>query len=320
MKNMGFEGRKKGIAAALSSAVFLGVVPIFGKLAFSFGFSPFAVIAIRTTIAALLMLLTMLIQMRAFFYIYPVGLIGCLLAGFVNGLGSILYYTALNRLDAGVGHMLYSFYPLFVALWLLLDRQSITRLTILRLAITIPAVFLLILPGGKPVDMPGALMMLGSAILYALHMLINQRILFDVPAQTVTLYTLLSMAVTVDIAFAIADRSLPALTIAWWPVLAMAAITFFSRLTLFLGIKHLGGLQTALLGLAELIVTVALAQVWLGEHLSLYQWIGAFLLILSLILVGFDKITPQKRNTAGLLAWLNPPQISPGDVPWHSQP
>jgi drug/metabolite transporter (DMT)-like permease len=216
--------------------------------------------------------------------------------------------------------MLYSFYPLFVAIWLLLDRQSITRLTILRLAITIPAVFLLILPGAKPVDLPGALMMLGSAILYALHMLSNQRILFEVPAQTVTLYTLLSMAVTVDIAFVIADRSLPAITITWWPVLAMAAITFFSRLTLFLGIKHLGGLQTALLGLAELIVTVALAQVWLGEHLSLYQWMGAFLLILSLILVGFDKITPQKRNTAGLLAWLNPPQISPGDVPWHSQP
>ena len=49
----------------------------------------------------------------------------------------------------------------------------------------------------------------------------------------------------------------------------MALITFFSRLTLFMGIKHLGGLQTALLGLAELFVTVILAQVWLGEHLSI---------------------------------------------------
>jgi drug/metabolite transporter (DMT)-like permease len=317
---MGFDGRKKGITAALSSAVFLGVVPIFGKLALDYGFSPYAVIAIRTTIAALLMLLLMLVQMRAFFYIYPVGLVGCLLAGFVNGMGSILYYTALSRLDAGVGHMLYSFYPLFVALWLLLDRQSITRLTVLRLAITIPSVILLILPGAKPVDLPGTLMMLGSAMLYALHMIINQRILYEVPAQTVTLYTLLSMAVTVDIAFVIADRSLPVLSTIWWPVLAMALITFFSRLTLFLGIKHLGGLQTALLGLAELIITIALALTWLGERLAPLQWAGAFLLLLSLVLVGFDKITPQKRNTAGLLAWLNPPKISPGDVPWSSQP
>jgi drug/metabolite transporter (DMT)-like permease len=317
---MGSEGRKKGISAALSSAVFLGMVPIFGKLAFGFGFSPLAVIAVRTTIAALLMLILILIRMRQFFYIYPVGLYGCLLAGFINGLGSILYYTALSRLDAGVGHMLYSFYPLFVALWLLLDRQSITRLTIFRLVVTIPAVFLLILPGDKSVDLPGALMMLGSAVLYALHMLINQRILYEAPAPTVTLYTLLAMAATVDIAYVTTGFGAPAFSSLWWPVLSMALITFFSRLTLFLGIKHLGGLQTALLGLAELIVTVLLAQVWLGEHLALAQWIGAGLLILSLILVGFDKITPQKRNSTGWMAWLNPPKINPGDVPWSSQP
>lgn len=313
-------GHNKGISAALSSAIFLGMVPIFGKLAFEAGFSPFAVIAVRTTIAALLMLLLMLAQMRQFFYIYPVGLVGCVLAGFVNGLGSILYYTALSRLDAGVGHMLYSFYPLFVALWLLLDRQSITRLTILRLALTIPAVVLLILPGQKAVDLPGALMMLGSAVLYALHMLINQRILYEVPAQTVTLYTLLAMAATVDVAFLFTDRSFPALDRIWWPVLAMALITFFSRLTLFLGIKHLGPLQTAMLGLAELFVTIVLAQVWLDEILTLPQWAGAALLTISLVLISFDKITPQKRNSKSWLAWLNSPKIHAGDVPWSSQP
>ncbi len=317
---MGYETRKKGISAALSSAVFLGMAPIFGKVALVSGFSPFAVIAIRTSIAALLMLVLMLVCTRQFFYIFPVGLAGCLLAGFVNGLGSILYYTALSRLDAGVGHILYSFYPLFVALWLLLDRQSITRMTILRLAITIPAIFLIILPGQKTVDIPGALMMLGSAILYALHMLINQRILYEVPAQTVTLYTLLAMAATVDIAFLFSSRQLPAVTTIWWPVLAMALITFFSRLTLFVGIKHLGPLQTALLGLAELFVTVLLAQVWLGEKLSPPQWLGAALLTISLFLVGFDKITPQKRNTKGWLAWLNPPKIRPDNIPWSSQP
>lgn len=313
---MGQEGKKKGISAALSSAVFLGIVPIFGKMALDSGFSPYAVVAVRTTIAALLMLTLILINMRQFLYIYPVGLVGCLLAGFVNGLGSILYYTALSRLDAGIGHMLYSFYPLFVALWLLLDRQSITRLTILRLIITIPAVILLVMPGDKMVDLPGALMMLGSAILYALHMIINQRILYEAPAQTVTLYTLLAMAATVDIAFLITRPGVPTFTQIWWPVLAMGLITFFSRLTLFMGIKHLGTLQTALLGLAELLVTIVLAQIWLGEKLAFSQWAGTVLLMLSLFLVGFDKITPQKRSTKGLLAWLNPPKIRPGDIPW----
>lgn len=309
--------RSKGITAALSSALFLGMVPVFGKLAMSMGFSPFAVIAVRTTVAALLILILMLIRMRSFIYIYPVGLIGCLLAGMINGLGSILYYNALGRLDAGVGHMLYSFYPLFLALWLLMDRQPITRLTILRLAIALPAVSLLVLTGHETVDLLGALMMIGSATLYALHMLINQRILYEAPAPTVTLYTLLAMAVTVDLAFLTANAALPELSLNWWPALLMALITFFSRLSLFMGIKHLGGLQTSLLGLAELIVTLAMAHLWLGEKLTAAQWTGALLLMVSLILVGFDKITPQKRITTGWLGWLNPPKI-PADIKWRS--
>lgn len=315
---MGSEGRKKGIIAALASAAFLGAVPIFGKLAMLFGFSPLAVIAVRTTIAATLMLILMLVNMRPFFYIYPIGIVGCLLAGFINGLGSILYYSALSRIDAGVGAMLYSFYPLFVALWLLVDRQPITRLTVFRLVLTLPAVILLLIPGQRPVDIMGALMMLASACLYALHMLINQRILFEAPAPTVTFYTLLAMALTVDAALLISHQWLPSFTIPWWPVLAMALITFFSRFALFMGIKHLGGLQTALLGLAELVVTVVLAQVWLGEHLSYWQWIGAVMLIITLMLVGFEKITPQKRSSTGMLAWLNAPKVKPTDFPWGS--
>jgi drug/metabolite transporter (DMT)-like permease len=316
---MGSEGRKKGIYAALSSALFLGMVPIFGKIAINGGFSPLAVIAVRTSIAALLMVGVMYFKMRPFFYIYPVGLIGCLLAGVINGLGSILYYTALSRVDAGVGHMLYSLYPLFMALWLLIDRQPITRLTIFRLALTLPAIFLLVLPGKNGVDLLGASMMLGSAVLYALHMLINQRILYEAPAPTVTLYTLLAMAITVNAAFLLSVQRFPADSVSWWPVLAMALITFFSRLALFTGIKHLGGLQTALLGLAELLITVITAHLLLGETFSLLQWFGAALLSFSLILVGFDRITPQKRNSTGWLAWLNPPKITTPDVPWSSR-
>jgi drug/metabolite transporter (DMT)-like permease len=314
------DGRKKGIIAALSSAVFLGAVPIFGKLAMGAGFSPLAVIAVRTSIAALLMLLLMAVQMRAYFYIYPVGLVGCLLAGLINGLGSVLYYTGLSRINAGVAHMLYSFYPLFVAFWLLLDRQPITRLTLLRLIIMLPAVFLLIMPGQNTVDLLGALMMLSAAVMYALHLLINQRILFEAPAPTVTLYTLLAMAFTVDVAHVLTGQQITAPSLAWSPVLAMALITFFSRLTLFIGIKHLGGLQTAMLGLAELIITILLAQLWLGERMAPAQWIGAGLLALSLVLVGYDKITPQKRSSTGWLAWLNAPRVTPTDFPWHSQP
>jgi drug/metabolite transporter (DMT)-like permease len=236
----------------------------------------------------------------------------------LNGAGSILYYTAFSRLDASIGHLLYSFYPLFVAIWLFIDRQPVNRLTYFRLLLAIPGVTLLILSGRKSVDLLGAAMMLGAAILYALHLLVNQRVLYEVPAQTVTFYTLLSMGATVIIPYLIFDHRLPPGGTPWWPVLGMALFTFFSRITLFLGVKHLGGMQTALLGLGELLITVLLAVIWLGEQLTPVQWFGAGLLAGSLFLVGYERNAVQKRYTTGLLAWLNPPHINPTDFPWES--
>jgi drug/metabolite transporter (DMT)-like permease len=307
---------RKGVSAALASALFLGVVPIFGKAAILSGFTPFAVIAIRSLIATLLMLVVTVIWKRQFFYIYPVGLAGCLLAGIINGLGSILYYSALSRLNAGIGHLLYSFYPLFVAFWLVVDRQPITKLTGFRLILSVPAVLLLVQTNQGVIDLVGSAMMLASAILYALHLLINQRILYEAPAPTVTLYTLLGMTITVILGFLIMDAKLPIPGVAWWAVLSMALITFFSRFALFIGVKHLGGLQTSLLGLSEIFVTLFCSRVFFGERLSTEQWFGVVLLAFSLILIGFDRGNNHKRQTTGWLSWLNPTKIPAADLNW----
>ncbi len=309
--------RVRGIRAALASAFFLGFAPIFGKLSILSGFSWMAVVALRTGIASLLLVALMLLFQRQFFYIYPVGVVGCLLAGLANGIGSLFYYNALGRIDASVGQLLYSFYPLFVALWLVVDRQRVSKLTLVRLTLSIPAVYLLIRTAHEPVDLVGAGMMLVAALFYALHLLINQRVLYDIPSPTVTLYTLLAMSLVVIPAYLLFDRQLPGPATPWWPVVALALITFLSRLTLFMGVKHIGGMQTALLGLGELIVTMILAQWWLGEKLSPLQWVGAALLGGSLLLVGFDKGGPEKRHTRGLLSWLHPPELHP-EIHWQS--
>ena len=313
--------RSKGIQAALASAISLGMAPIFGKQALLFGFGPLAVVFLRTGIAFLVILSLMAIFRRSFFYIYPFGLVGCVVAGAINGFGSIFFYVGLSRIDASVGQLIYSFYPLFLAFWLMLDRQHIRKLTVFRLLLSFPGVILLISTGEKSIDLLGALFMLISAVLYALHLLINQRILYEVPAPTVTLYTLLAMSGTVTLAFLFFDRFVPQVDVNWWPILGMAFITFISRITLFFGVKHLGGLQTAILGLGELLVTVILAHWWLGESLTLFQWCGAFLLIMSMFLIGFDKYLPEKRHdTHGWLSWLNPPRIDTSDLPWQSPP
>jgi drug/metabolite transporter (DMT)-like permease len=309
--------QKKGIFAGLFSAIMLGLAPIFGKLAMNGGFSPLILVAFRSGVAGFLLLMIFLVFKRKYLAIYPIGLLGCAVAGLLNGLGSIFYYTAISRMDASVAQLLYSFYPLFVALWLLLDKQKLRKLTLLRLIITLPGVYLLLGLGKTNPDWIGAIMILGSAILYALHLIINQRILFEVPSPTVTLYTLLSMFVVTLIAYLIFDRSLPVQGSNWLPMIGMALIVFVSRLSLFVGVKHLGGLQTSILGLGELLTTIVVAHFWLGETLTLIQWMGALLLAGSLALVGFDKPTQEKRRRTGWLAWLNPPKFKSTQPTWE---
>jgi drug/metabolite transporter (DMT)-like permease len=309
------QGKLIGILAAAGSAFFLGLTPIFGKIALQFGFSPLFIVTFRSILATILVFLFLLIIDRSYLRIYSLGLFGCAIAGFINGIGSILFYSALSFLDASIGQLLYSFYPLMVAFWLLLDRQPITRLTILRLFISIMGAFLLISASTQKVSIQGAAMMIGAAALYGLHLIINQKVLYEAPTPTVTFYTLLSMSATVSLAYIVFDFNIPPVSPILWPVIMLGIITAVSRVTLFLGIKNLGGMQTALLGLGELLVTVLTAQIFLNEMLSPLQWVGAILLIVSLILVGFDKLPPQKRRIKGMLSWLSPPEVNPTELP-----
>jgi len=308
-------GQVTGIQAALVSAVFLGLAPIFGKQAITLGFSPLAVVALRTSIAAGIFLSLVAIFWRPYLYIYPAGVIGCGLAGAINGLGSLFYYMALGRLSVSVGQLLYSLYPVFLVIWLIIDRQPPSRLTYIRMGLALLGVLFLTSFKSAQVDWIGVGLMLAASVLYAIHLPINQRVLYDIPAPTVTLYTLLAMSAVVVPAYFIFDRHLPPTGASWTPVLLLTIVTFFSRLTLFLGIKKLGGMQTALLGLGELLVSITVGHVWLHENLQTVQWIGAALLGLSLILISFEKIKPEQRRARGLLGWLRPPEIPP-EIPW----
>jgi len=305
-----------GISLALISACMIGLTPVFGKLAITAGLPPLAVVAARTTGATLLILMLVLIVNRRYLYIYPVGLGGCVLAGCLNGIGSLLFYSSLARIDASLAQLLFSFYPIFVALVLYFDGLRYRPVTILRLAFSIPAVYLLLQAATARFDLLGILFALGAGILYALHIPINQRVLYEVPAPTVTLYTLLSMTAIVIPAYLLfSPRVANMPSSAWMPLLSLTIATFISRITLFAGVKSIGGLQAALIGLSELFVTVLLSIFWLGESLTWMQWLGAALLFGLLVLAGFEDPGSRQTRVSGWLHWLRPPLPPASDDP-----
>jgi drug/metabolite transporter (DMT)-like permease len=190
-----------------------------------------------------------------------------------------------------------------------LDKQSLSKLTIFRIVIASLSAYLLTRSNAGHIDLVGVLFMLIAAALYALHLPINQRVLYDVPAPTVTVYTLMAMSMIVIPSYFLFDRSWPTGNPSWLPVLGLTAVTFCSRLMLFLGVKHIGGMQTALLGLGELLVAIVFSHLWLGENLTQLQWMGTAGLGVSLLLVWFEKPPSNPFPTRGLLGWIQPPEF-----------
>jgi len=282
----------QGIFAALLSALVLGLAPTFGKQAINAGTPALSVVALRTVLASLSLWLVfgLLPDTRRFVYIYLVGLWGCLAAGVINGLGSLMYYSGLARLDASLAQMLYTLYPIFLTLFLRLEGHVISRFTIFRLALALVAAYLLVQHGPVQTDWLGAALMVGAGLFYAAHLAVNQRVLYDVPAPTVALYTLSAMAITVSVGYLAAGLpALPPNAGAWQAVLLLTAVTLISRLALFTGLKRLGGVQAALIGLCELLVTILSAFVLLGEKIMALQWLGAALLAASVLLVARES-------------------------------
>jgi drug/metabolite transporter (DMT)-like permease len=185
-------------------------------------------------------------------------------------------------------------YLVFVTVFLRLAGQTISLLTILRTALTIGAIYLLTQGGVGPADWLGVGMMLVAAITYAIQLVLSQRIMLDIPAPTMTLYAITAMAAVVTGAWFIAPVDLALVSTDGWQAIGlMALVTALSRLTLFLGVKAMGSIQTALLGVSEVVVTIVIAAVFLGERLTMLQWVGAAVLMVSIFLVRFEKGVPR---------------------------
>ena len=79
-------------------------------------------------------------------------------------------------------------------------------------------------------------------------------------------------------------------------ILALGTTTTISRLAMFSALRQVGGVETSLGSLLELLVSLVLAFLLLGERLTSVQWVGGALLMASVALMARD---PGMRLAGG---------------------
>ena len=294
------------IGVGLSTPLFLGVAPIFGKLAINAGADSFTVAAWRTVIAVVLLWVLFALFARRFIYIYPAGLLGCVVVGVVNGVGSLFYYGGLGMLNASQAQLLNGMYLMFVVLLTRMAGEKLDKRTILRVILALIALVIITSAGRGATDWLGVGLMLANALMFAGTVILSQYVLFEMPSPTATLYILTTMAILVAMVWAVVGKPMTGdvLQNALPPIVALAVSTALSRLALFAGVKFLGSLQTAVLALAEIGVALALAFFVLGDRLTSAQVVGVGFLTVSIMLIRPRDILARGLNPNRLLSNL----------------
>jgi drug/metabolite transporter (DMT)-like permease len=267
------------------------------------GVDAFSVAALRTILAVVLLWTIYLISYRRYLYIYPAGLIGCVAIGIINGISSLFYYGGLSYVDASLAQLLNGMYLVFALLLSRLGGQRFDQRTVFRIGLAVVALVLLTGVGSSPVNWLGVSLMLMNALLFATTMILSQGVLFEMPAQTATLYILTTMGVVVTIAWLVVGElpSSESINDAIFPLVALAITTMLSRLAMFTGVKAIGGLQTAIIAVMEIGVSLILAYVVLGDRLNEVQAVGVGLLIWCLLLFRPRDIQELRFNPRTLI-------------------
>ncbi len=293
----------QGVAAAFLTPVLLGVAPIFGKQAIGLGADPFTVAAVRTVIAVVLLWIFYLIFLRKSIFIYPAGLLGCVVVGVVNGIGSLFYYSGLGLLDASLVQLLNGAYLVFAVLLSRLGGEQINRSIALRVALASLALVMLTGFGHDAVNWLGVGLMLGSALMFAGTVILSQYVLYEMPPTTATLYILSTMAVIVVMVWAAVGNSLSSavLEAAFPPILILGVTTALSRLAMFASVAVFGSLRTAIIAVGEIAVALVLAYFVLGDRLTTIQVIGVGVLLFTMLLVRSTDLLPRGFNPNELL-------------------
>lgn len=268
------------MALALGSATGFGVMPVLGKVAYDDGAEPGGVLAVRFAIAAV----ALLVLARALGQPLPRDrrlAVLALLGGFGYVGMSLCYFTALERISAGLtALLLYVFPALVVVLSAVLSRERPRPLAAGCVALALAGTALTIGPvqGGQG---SGVALGLGAALVYAVYIVASSRV-HGVGAFAMSAVVLTAAAGTTGGLAAVTRPALPSSATAWLALVGVALLGTVVAVTAFFGaLALIGPSDASVLSTVEPVVSVVVAGLVLGERLSATQVAGGAVVLLA---------------------------------------
>ena len=267
--------------AAFATVAFSSATPI-GRAAITSGINPTALVAARFFLTTLLFTVTFAVSSPQVFRIDLRGLILCSLAGITGSSAILTYFWALRDVNGSLAAMIVSLYPMLVLGLLALRGEKFSSRNLVRVALGLVGIYLLIGPGGN-MSGHGFLLLLGTVVSFAVHIIIVQWYLGAYRTRTVTYYVTTVMTCVIAIAWLLGGFVWREPGVAGWISIGFLALvpSFLGALAFYAAIRLIGGGQMALFAPAETLLAVVWSILFLGERLAPLQIVGTFLIISS---------------------------------------
>ena len=261
--------KTKGAIYGCISAVSYGLNPLCAKALYAEGVNTNTVLFYRFAFGVAILGLMMLASRQSFRLTRREGLVLTLL-GALFAFSSITYFISFHYLSAGVAATLVFAYPVMVAIIMaLFFRERLGWPSLLAIALTVGGIALLYQgDDGKPISLPGFVIVMVSALAYALYIVVVNRSRIVMSSVKLTFYAMLVCLLCI-------------------------ALCYMAK-----AIHLIGSTPTAIMGALEPVTAVVAGMLMFGEVLTLRLSFGIALILLAVMFV-ITSGTLQRRLAIG---------------------
>ena len=305
--------KTKGYLLGMIAAASYGMNPLFALPLYKVGMDPDSVLFFRYMFAIPILGIMLKARGRGFGLrrreVLPLIVMGVLVA-----VSSLTLFLSYNYMEAGIASTILFVYPILVALIMfIVFHERLSLFTGFCILLALGGIALLYKnTDGSTLSLPGTLLVLGSALSYAIYIVgVNQPTLKEVATLKVTFYVLLfGFSLFIFRIYMTGDLRLPTEWYLWGNLLALALFpTAISFLCTTSAIQYIGSTPTAILGALEPVTAIFFGVTVFGEVLDFREWVGLVMIIVAVTfviaggnvttyLVRFRKLFPRitKRN------------------------
>ncbi|HKC27626.1 MAG TPA: DMT family transporter [Jatrophihabitans sp.] len=296
-------GRGVGLGLAVGSAATFGTSGSFASSLMADGWSAAAAVTVRVGIAALLLTVPALLQLRGQWALLRRSAGAVISYGvFAIGAAQLFFFNAVEHVSVGVALLLEYSGTLLVVAWVWLRHgQRPRRLTVIGGAVAIVGLILVLdILGSAHIDPLGVLCGLGAATGLAVYFVLSSKTHDQLPPMALawaglsigTVVLLVAGATgIVPMRASTADTKLAGHHTSWLvPVIGLSLVAAVIAYSAGIAAARLLGARFAsFVGLAEVLAAVLFAWVLLGQRPTAVQLLGGLVVLAGIALVHADE-------------------------------